>query len=115
MTRRLVVQLTTDEPETMAAALTVAVTAVASGATVDLWLSGPASMLAVPGQEPVLDLEFAPDPDEVLAAVASVAVCSQCAARRGLGPGDLRPGATIAGAATLVEALLADGTQALTY
>jgi predicted peroxiredoxin len=112
---RLVVQLTTDEPETMAAALTVAATAAASGAHVDLWLSGPASMLAVVGRQPPLDLEFAPAPDDVLTAVSSVAVCSQCAARRGLNTEDLRPGAVIAGATTLVESLLTEGTQALTY
>jgi predicted peroxiredoxin len=112
---KLVIQLGTADPERVAAAFTVALTAAASGADVHLWLSGPASLFAVPGREPAYDLPFAPDPEQALAAVATVSVCSQCAARRGLQPADLRPGATIAGAGSLVEALLADGTQALTY
>lgn len=112
---RLVVQLTTDDPEKVAAAMTVAVTAAAAGATVHMWLSGPATLLAVPGREPHVDLPHAPAPDTAFDLVSSVSVCSQCAARRGLRPADLRPGAVIAGAASLVEALLTDGTQAVTY
>lgn len=112
---RLVVQLTTDDPEKVAAALTVSLTAAASGASVHLWLSGPASMFAVLGREPAFDLSHAPDITMAMDTVDFLAVCSQCAARRGLTPADLRPGAVIAGATTLVEALLTDGTQALTY
>jgi predicted peroxiredoxin len=112
---RLVVQLTTDDPEKVAAALTVCLTAVASGARVHLWLSGPGSMFAVPGREPAFDLDHAPGLHAALDSVDFLAVCSQCAARRGLTADDLRPGAVIAGATTLVEALLTDGTQALTY
>lgn len=115
MAHRLLVQLTTDEPEKIASALTVAMTASAAGAGVDLWLSGPASLLVVPGREPAYDLEFAPGLAPALDSVDSVSVCSQCAARRGLTDADLRPGARIAGAMTLVEALLAEGTQAITY
>ncbi len=115
MPRRLIVQLTTDDPETVATALTVAVTARASGAQVDLWLSGPATMFAVVGRDPGIALEYAPDVEQSLETIGSVTVCSQCAARRGLTEGDLRPGVRIAGAATLVEQLLAEGTQALTY
>ncbi len=115
MSRRLVVQLTTDEPEKVATALTVAMTAAAAGAQVDLWLSGPATLFAVVGREPVVDLEYAPEPVQALAAVGSVNVCSQCAARRGLTDADLRSGARIRGATALVEALLSDDTQALTY
>ena len=59
MSKRLVVHLTTDEPEKTATALTVAMTAAAGGATVDLWLSGPATMFAVVDREPQLDLELA--------------------------------------------------------
>lgn len=112
---RLVVQLTTDEPEKVAAALTVCMTAAASGANVRLWLSGPASMFAVPGREPAFELAHAPQVHAALDSVHTLSVCSQCAARRGLSPADLREGAVIAGATTLVEALLTDGTQALTY
>ena len=112
---RLVVQLTTDAPEKVATALTVAMTAQASGAQVHLWLSGPATLLAVPGQEPDVSLAHAPDPQQALGAVAAVHICSQCAARRGLEPADLRPGADIAGAAVLVEMLLAADTRTVTY
>jgi predicted peroxiredoxin len=113
--RRLVIQLTTDAPEQVAAALTVGMTAAAAGAEVAMWLSGPASLFAVPGREPAYDLPHAPALDAALDAMGSLSVCSQCAARRGLTDADLRPGAAIAGAATLVEALLADGAQAVTY
>lgn len=113
--RPLVVQLTTDDPEKVAAALTVAMTAAAAGAQVSLWLSGPATSFAVPGSEPPYDLAFAPDLEEALTTVGAVLVCSQCAARRGLTPQDLRPGAAIAGATTLVESLLAEDVQAVTY
>jgi sulfur relay (sulfurtransferase) complex TusBCD TusD component (DsrE family) len=113
--RPLVVQLTTDDQEKVAAALTVALTAAASGATVALWLSGPATMFAVPGQQPVYDLDYAPDLETALSSVSQIHVCSQCAARRGLTAGHLRPGADIAGAASLVEALLGDDTQGLIY
>lgn len=115
MSKRLVVHLTTDEPEKTATALTVAMTAAAGGATVDLWLSGPATMFAVVDREPQLDLELAPDPRQALALVSSVSVCSQCASRRGLSDDDLHAGAHIAGATSLVELLLADGTQVVTY
>lgn len=115
MVRRLVVQLTTDAPERVAGALTVGMAAAAAGAQVDLWLSGPATLLVVPGREPPYELEFAPALDEALSAMSSVAVCSQCAARRRLAGDELRPGARIAGATELVEALLTDGVQAVTY
>lgn len=112
---RLVVQLTTDEPEKVAAALTVSIAAAASGAEVSLWLSGPASLLAVPSQAPDVALDHAPALEEGLAAAATVRVCSQCAARRGLHDTDLRDGVRIGGAMELVEALLTDGTAAVTY
>jgi predicted peroxiredoxin len=115
MPRRLVVHLTTDDPERVATALTVSMAAVAAGARVDLWLSGPATWLAVPGREPADDLAFAPDRDAALEGADSVSVCSQCAARRGLTDDDLRPGAAISGATSLVEALLDPDTQAVTY
>ena len=113
--RRLVTQLTGDDPETVATALTVAMTAAATGFPVHLWLSGPAVLIAVPGQEPAYDLQNAPDRDEALDAMMSVSVCSPCAERRGLSQDDLREGVKIAGAASLVEMLMADGTQSLTY
>ena len=77
--RPLVVQLTTDDQERVAAALTVAMTAAASGAHVSLWLAGPATMFAVPGRQPAFDLEFAPDLDEALKIVSTPAY--MCATR----------------------------------
>jgi predicted peroxiredoxin len=48
-------------------------------------------------------------------AAGSVTLCTQCAARRGIGPDDVLPGVRIAGAQTFVEEALADGAQALVY
>jgi predicted peroxiredoxin len=44
-----------------------------------------------------------------------VTVCSQCAARRDITPADLIDGVRIAGAATFVAEVVADGAQALVY
>jgi predicted peroxiredoxin len=120
MPRRLVVKVTcgTEAPERLTQALTVAATAVSSGVEVSLWLTGDAVWLAVPGREPVLDLEHAaPMPDLVEAVLAGgrLTVCTQCALRRGLTTDDLAPGTHIAGAATFLDESLADGVQALVY
>jgi predicted peroxiredoxin len=48
-------------------------------------------------------------------AAGSVTVCSQCAARRDIGSDDLITGIRIAGAATFVAEVTAEGTQALVY
>jgi predicted peroxiredoxin len=42
-------------------------------------------------------------------------VCTQCAARRGIAPGDVLPGIRISGAATFVAEIMTDGAQALVY
>jgi len=44
-----------------------------------------------------------------------VTLCTQCAARRDIGPGDVIEGIQIGGAATFVSEITADGTQALVY
>ena len=44
-----------------------------------------------------------------------VTVCTQCAARREIGPDDVRPGVRIAGAAVFTEEALGEGVQALVY
>ena len=46
---------------------------------------------------------------------APVTVCTQCAARRDINPDDVIPGIRIAGAATFVAEIMADGAQALVY
>jgi predicted peroxiredoxin len=119
--RTLVVKCTvgvTENIERCAQALTVAATALASGVTVSLWLTGDATWLAVPGraEEAVLphSAPLAELRDAVLSA-GTVTVCTQCAARRGIASSDLLPGAHIAGSAAFVEEILADGAQALVY
>ena len=44
-----------------------------------------------------------------------VTLCTQCAARRDIGPDEVLPGVRIAGAAVFVEEALAEGAQALVY
>lgn len=99
-------------------ALTVAATAAASGVSVSLWLTGEASWLAVPGHAEALSLPYAAPPADLIDAVlaaGSVTVCSQCAARRDITESDLRPGATIRGAAAFVEEAMAEGARPLVY
>jgi predicted peroxiredoxin len=119
--RTLVVKCTvgsTENVERCAQALTVAATALAAGASVSLWLTGDATWLAVPGRAEAVELPHsAPLADlrDAVLAGGTITVCTQCAARRGIEPGDLVPGARIAGSAAFVEEILADGTQALVY
>ena len=121
MTRALIVKCTVGAQENLercAQALTVAATALASGATVSLWLTGEAVWLAVPGRAEQIELPhsaaFADLRDAVLAG-GTLTVCTQCAARRNLTAAELLPGVRIAGAAAFVEEALADGAQALVY
>ena len=118
MSRSLVVKATAgaDAPERCAQAFTVAATAVASGVPVSLWLTGEASWLAVPGHTvelahsaPVTDLR-----DAVLLG-GSLTLCTQCAARRGIGEADVVPGVRLAGAAVFLDEVLQEGAQALVY
>lgn len=120
MARRLVVKVTcgADDAERLSQALTVAATAVAAGVDVSLWLTGEATWLAVPGRVPDLGLAQAVPLADLVAAVLAggrTTVCTQCAARRGITPGDLVDGARIAGAASFLEEVLADDVQALVY
>lgn len=116
--RSLVVKCTTTDPEPCSQAFTVAATAIAAGATVSVWLTGDAAFLATPGRAEQADLPLA----EPLASLrdivldeAALTVCTQCAARRGLTAADLLPGVRLAGAATFVSEILAEGAQALVY
>lgn len=118
--RSLVVKVTcgTEAPERLNQAVTVAATAVASGARVSLWLTGEATWVAVPGRAEDFVLPYAAPLADLLAAVldaGTVTVCGQCAARRDLTPGDLLGGVTIRGAAAYVEEVLEPGAQALVY
>jgi predicted peroxiredoxin len=118
--RSLVVKCTVgaEAPERCAQAFTVAATALAAGATVSLWLTGEAVWFAVEGRAerfalphsaPLADLR-----DAVLAG-ATITVCTQCAARRDLTPDELLPGVVVAGSASFVDEVLAEGVQALVY
>lgn len=116
----LIIKVTTgvESPERLSQAFTVAATAVASGATVSLWLTGESAWLAVPGKAEEFSLPHAAalsDLRDAVLAQGRVTVCSQCAARRNLTGADLLPGTLIRGSAAFVEEILQDGAQALVY
>ena len=107
-----------DEPERSNQGITVAATAVATGADVSLWFTGDATWYAVPGRAEQFRLEGAAPLADLLGAVLAggrVTVCTQCAGRRGLAQDDLLPGVRLAGAPSYVEEVLAEGVQALVY
>lgn len=120
MPQRLLVKLTAgdDAPERCAQAFTVSSVAAASGVPVSLWLTGEASWFALPGRAEAFVLAHSAPlhelRDAVLAA-GTLTLCTQCAARRGIGPDDLLPGVRLAGAALFVSEAMDDGTQALVY
>jgi predicted peroxiredoxin len=120
MTRALVVKVTAgaDAPERCGQAFTVAATAVAAGADVSLWLTGESAWFALPGRAATFELPHAAPLPDLLAGLLEggrVTLCTQCAARRDITPADVLPGIRIAGAATFVEEVLTEGTQALVY
>ncbi|MDI6912382.1 DsrE family protein [Nocardioides sp.] len=118
MSRHLVVKVTcgADDPERANQALTVAAMALSAGAEVSLWLTGEAAWLGA-GRGGFVLPEATPAADLVAAVLAGgrVTVCTQCAARREIGAGDLLEGVRIAGAAAYVEEVLAPDAQALVY
>jgi predicted peroxiredoxin len=120
MARLLVVKATAgaDAPERCSQAFTVASTAVASGVDVSFWLTGESTWFALPGRAAQFELPHAaplPDLLELLIAAGRVTACTQCAARREIGPEDVLEGIRIAGAAVFVEEIMSDGAQALVY
>ena len=120
MARTLVVKATAgaDAPERCAQAFTVAATAVAAGVEVSLWLTGESSWFALPGKAAEFELPHsAPLPDllDTVLGGGAVTLCTQCAARRGIGPDDVIAGVRIAGAQAFVAEVTAEGTQALVY
>ena len=120
MPRQLVVKVTagSDAPERCSQAFTVAATAVAAGAAVSLWLTGESAWFALPGRAAEFRLPHAaplPDLLELLLETGTVTLCTQCAARRDIGPGDVLPKIRIAGAAVFVEEIMSDGAQAVVY
>jgi len=120
MTRPLVVKVTCggEDAERCNQGFTVAATAVAAGSEVSLWLTGEAAWFGVPGRAEEFVLPKATPLADLLEEVVGggrVTVCSQCAARRGIGADDLRPGVVIAGAAVFTEEILREHAQALVY
>ena len=120
MPRPLVVKVTcgAEAPERCNQGFTVAATALAAGTEVSLWLTGEAAWFGVPGRAEEFALPLATPLDDLLGAVLAdgqVTVCSQCAARREIGPDDVLAGVRIAGAAVFTEEILRDGVQALVY
>jgi predicted peroxiredoxin len=118
--RNLVIKVTAgkDDPERCNQAFTVAATAVASGVSVSLWLTGEAAWFALPGRADEFSLPHAAPLADLLASVlglGTVTVCTQCAARRDITKDDLISGIRIAGAATFVAEVVADDAQALVY
>jgi predicted peroxiredoxin len=118
--RRLVVKATAgaDAAERCAQAFTVASVAVASGVDVSLWLTGEAAWLALPGRAEDFELADSPplaDLRDAVLAGGTLTLCTQCAARRGIGPEDVIDGVRIAGAQVFVEEVLRDDVQALVY
>jgi predicted peroxiredoxin len=120
MPSRLLVKLTagTDAAERCAQAFTVSAVAAASGVPVSLWLTGEASWLALPGRAEQFDLPHSAPLHELRDAVLAggmLTLCTQCAARREIGPDDVLPGVRLAGAAVFVSEAIEDGAQALVY
>src|SRR6187455_2723233 len=118
--RSLLIKITcgSEAAERANQAWTVAAMGIAAGASVSVWLTGEAVWFAVPGRQPDLELPYATPVAELIEAVrsgGSITVCTQCAARRELVAADLVDSATIQGAASFVEAALADNVQALVY
>jgi len=120
MSRSLVIKVTAgmDAPERCSQAFTVASVAVASGVDVSLWLTGESAWFALPGRAAEFTLpEAAPLADllDAVLAAGRVTLCTQCAARRSIGPDDVIDGIRIAGAATFVAEVLTGDAQALVY
>ena len=116
----LVVKITcgTEALERLNQGFTVAATALAAGVEVSLWLTGDATFMAVPGRAELVDLPDAvplAELRDLLLDGATVTVCGQCAARRGLTVDDLSSGAGIRGAAAFVEEVMAPGARSLVY
>ena len=118
--RRLVVKCTagSDDPERCNQAFMVAATALASGAEVSLWLTGEAAWFALPGRAEDFELPHAAPLAQLRDAVLGggmLTVCTQCAARREIEPGDVIEGIRVAGSASFVDEVLRPDAQALVY
>ena len=119
-TANLVIKLTAglEAPERVSQAFSVASAALASGVNVSFWLTGDAAYFALPGKAEEFELPHsAPLADQLAALIsgARVVLCSQCAVRRNINDGDQIKGVVIEGAASFVEEITRESTQALVY
>ena len=119
-TANLVIKLTAglEAPERVSQAFSVASAALASGVNVSFWLTGDAAYFAVPGKAAEFELPHAANLSDQLASLVSgarVVLCSQCAVRRNINDGDQIKGIVIEGAASFVEEITRESTQALVY
>lgn len=116
---RLVVKCTwgIERDEALLQAFTVAATAAASGIEVSMWLTGEASLFALPGTEDVKLPHAAPLSQlrDAIMAGGTLTLCTQCAQRRDIGASDVIDGVRIAGAATFLEESLAADATVLVY
>ena len=116
---RLVIKCTwgVERAETLLQAFTVAATAAASGVEVSMWLTGDATLHALPGTADVILPHSAPLSQlrDVIMETGTLTVCTQCVQRRDIGPDDVIPGVRIAGSAAFVAESLEVGTTALVY
>jgi len=119
-TANLVIKLTCglESPERVSQAFSVASAALASGVNVSFWLTGDAAYFAVPGKAVEFELPHAANLSDQLASLVSggrVVLCSQCAVRRNINDGDQIKGIVIEGAASFVEEITRESTQAIVY
>lgn len=106
------------EAERCNQALTVAATAVASGLSVSLWLTGEATWLVVPGRADQLVLPHAQPAAALVQAVldaGTVTACGQCATRRDITEAKILPGVRIAGAAAFLAESMDPSARVLIY
>jgi predicted peroxiredoxin len=119
-TSNLVIKLTCglESPERVSQAFSVASAALASGVKVSFWITGDAAYFALPGKAAEFELPHAADLADQLSALVSgarVVLCSQCAVRRNINEGDQIKGIVIEGAASFVEEITRESTQAIVY
>jgi predicted peroxiredoxin len=119
-TSNLVIKLTCglESPERVSQAFSIASAALASGVKVSFWLTGDAAYFALPEKAAEFELPHAaPLADQLSALVsgARVVLCSQCAVRRNINEGDQIKGIVIEGAASFVEEITRESTQAIVY
>lgn len=121
MAKKLVVKVTAgaDAPERCSQAFTVAAVGAASGVEVSLWLTGESAWFALPGRAAEFELPHSAPLPELMDGIVSgggrITLCTQCAARRGIGERDVTDGVRIAGAQLFLSEVMADGVRALVY